>query len=63
MKTELAISRATTQAALAKLLDITPSAISQWGEEVPEHRVWQLRVLRPEWFLPNGEPRPMPQEA
>ncbi len=35
---------------LADLLDITPSAISQWGEEVPGAREWQLKVLRPEWF-------------
>jgi len=35
---------------LADLLGITPSAISQWGENLPEKRVWQLQVLRPEWF-------------
>jgi predicted transcriptional regulator len=35
---------------LADLLGITPSAISQWDEELPEKRVWQLQVLRPEWF-------------
>lgn len=39
---------------LADLLDITPSAISQWGEEVPEAREWQLKVLRPEWFAKTG---------
>ena len=41
---------------LADLLEITPSAISQWGEEVPEAREWQLKVLRPEWFAkPAGK--------
>lgn len=54
MKTDQAISKAGNAAALAKLLGITPSAISQWGEDVPQNRVWQLRVLKPEWF--HGEP-------
>lgn len=35
---------------LADLLEITPSAISQWGENIPQARVWQLQTLRPEWF-------------
>lgn len=40
----------TGQKALAELLGITPSAISQWGEDMPEPRMWQLRWLRPQWF-------------
>lgn len=40
----------TAQKPLADLLECTPSAICQWGEEVPRARVWQLRVLRPQWF-------------
>jgi hypothetical protein len=50
MKTETAIAHAGSPKALAELLGITPSAISQWGEDMPEGRMWQLRVLRPEWF-------------
>jgi hypothetical protein len=51
MKTEDAIRHAGgTVKALAEILEITPSAISQWGETVPEPRVWQLKVLRPTWF-------------
>jgi transcriptional repressor of cell division inhibition gene dicB len=50
MKTEQAIQKAGTVKALAELLGITSSAISQWGDEVPETRIWQLRVLRPAWF-------------
>ena len=50
MKTTFAIEKAGSAAALAKLLGITPGAVSQWGENVPEARVWQLQVLRPEWF-------------
>jgi hypothetical protein len=50
MKTQRAIELAGTPKALADLLDITPSAVSQWDEDVPQAREWQLRVLRPEWF-------------
>jgi hypothetical protein len=50
MKTEQAIKNAGNAKALADLLGITPSAISQWDEDVPETRIWQLRVLRPGWF-------------
>ena len=35
---------------LAALLGISKAAISQWVE-IPEQRIWQLKVMRPEWFL------------
>lgn len=50
MKTQQAIDHAGSARALADLLGITPSAISQWGEDVPESRYWQMQVLRPDWF-------------
>lgn len=50
MKTQTAIELAGNAAALAELLEITPSAVSQWGDDVPGPRVWQLRVLKPAWF-------------
>ena len=50
LKTKDAIELAGSAAKLAQLLGITQSAISQWGEEVPEPRYWQLRVLKPKWF-------------
>ena len=50
MKTQTAIELAGSTTALAKLLGITQSAVSQWGEDVPQGRLWQLRVLRPKWF-------------
>ena len=53
MDTTKAIKLAGTAMALAKLLGITRQAISQWGDQVPQARVWQLRALRPEWFK-NG---------
>jgi DNA-binding transcriptional LysR family regulator len=50
MKKQDAIEKAGGLSNLAEILHITPSAISQWVEEVPEARLWQLKVLRPEWF-------------
>lgn len=50
MKTQTAIDLAKTAKALADLLGITPGAISQWGEDVPDARTWQLRCIKPEWF-------------
>ena len=55
MKTQDAIDRMGSAKALGDLLEITASAISQWGEDVPETRVWQLRVLRPEWFAEKAK--------
>jgi DNA-binding transcriptional regulator YdaS (Cro superfamily) len=50
MKTQTAITLAGSASALAELLGITQSAISQWGDDVPQARLWQLRVIRPAWF-------------
>lgn len=50
MKTQDAIDLAGGATALAELLEITPSAVSQWGDDVPQPRVWQLKVLKPAWF-------------
>lgn len=54
METKKAIDLAGGVSALATMLGITPGAVSQWGDVLPEGRMWQLRVLRPEWFK---EPR------
>lgn len=50
MKTQHAIELAGSARALADLLGITPSAVSQWEEELPDSRCWQLKVLKPDWF-------------
>ena len=50
MKTQHAIELAGSAANLAKLLGITHGAICQWGEDIPQARVWQLKALRPAWF-------------
>ena len=38
-----------SQSELAKLLNVSRSAVCQW-KAVPELRMRQLRDLRPEWF-------------
>ena len=43
---------------LSAILGINRQAITKWKDQIPEGRIWQLRVLRPEWFdefeLENG---------
>lgn len=51
MKKTEAIQKAGSIKALADLLGITSAAVSMWREEVPKARVWQLKALRPEWFV------------
>ena len=50
MDTKQAIEKAGSAMALAKLLGITRQAISQWGDAIPQARLWQLKALRPSWF-------------
>lgn len=45
MKTKDAIAEFETAHALAAALGITPSAVSQWGDEVPQLRAYQIREL------------------
>jgi len=44
------IALAGSQSELGKLLGISQAAISQW-KTVPQGRIWQLKLLRPDWFL------------
>jgi predicted transcriptional regulator len=44
------IELAGSQNELAKLLGISQAAVSQW-KVVPQGRVFQLMVLRPDWFV------------
>lgn len=53
METRKAIEMAGSMTALAAMLGITVSAISQWGVRIPKQREWQLRVLCPSWFKDN----------
>jgi len=49
MTKEQLIRLAGSQSELARILGITRAAVNQWPQ-IPEGRLWQLRVLRPEWF-------------
>jgi DNA-binding transcriptional regulator YdaS (Cro superfamily) len=51
MNTETAIQLAGSTKALAELLGITRPAIYQWKSQVPLLRLYQLKALKPEWFL------------
>jgi hypothetical protein len=54
---EKAIQLAGGQQRLAELLGISQPSVSQWKKNVPIARVWQLRVLKPDWFiLKEAEP-------
>ena len=44
------IAKAGSKTALAKLLGVTKAAISHW-KVIPEKRIWQLKLLRPGWFV------------
>ena len=44
------IALAGSQDELGKLLGISQAAISQW-KAVPIARIWQLKLLRPHWFV------------
>jgi biotin operon repressor len=46
---EQAIQLAGSQAKLARLLGISRGAVWLW-KTIPQARIWQLRLMRPEWF-------------
>ena len=47
MKTALVIELFGSATALGVFLGISKSAVSQWGDEVPELRAYKLREKRP----------------
>jgi len=49
MTKEHFIKLAGSQRELAKLLGISQAAVAQW-KEVPQARLWQLKILKPRWF-------------
>jgi len=60
MKKLDAIRCAGSKAKLARALGVTPSAVSQWGDELPKQRAWQVRAMYPEWVkrgAKNARPR------
>jgi len=61
MITKRALKRAigAKDADLARFFSVTPSAVSQWPEDLPlpEIRQWQLRALRPDIFGHQPQPQ------
>ena len=51
MEKQKAIKLAGSQMKLAAILGVSQAAISQWGQDVPVMRIYQLKTLKPEWFL------------
>jgi len=51
MKKEDAIKLAGSAIKLAKILGITKGAVSHWGEDIPKGREYELRYIKPEWFV------------
>lgn len=50
MKTKHAIKLAGSGKALAELLGVTPSAVSQYGKDLPPNRDKILSEKRPKWY-------------
>ena len=51
MEKQKAIKLAGSQIKLAAILGISQAAIAQWGQDVPMMRIYQLKTLKPEWFV------------
>ena len=49
MEKQIAIKLAGSASKLAKLLGVERQSVHKW-KSIPEGRVWQLKVLKPEWF-------------
>ena len=56
MQTQTAIDKAGSATALAQILGITGSAITQWGDTIPPLRIYELKELRPKWFKADKQP-------
>jgi DNA-binding transcriptional regulator YdaS (Cro superfamily) len=50
MDKQKAITLAGSQSELAKILGITRAAVNHW-KVIPTGRLYQLMVLRPDWFV------------
>lgn len=59
MEKQKAIKLAGSQTKLAVILGVSQAAIAQWGQDVPVMRIYQLKTLKPEWFV--GEPTKLPE--
>ena len=49
MEKETAIRLAGSASKLARLLGVSRQSVFAW-KQLPEGRVWQLKVIKPDWF-------------
>ena len=49
MEKQRAIELAGSASKLARLLGVERQSVHKW-KNIPEGRIWQLKVLKPEWF-------------
>ena len=49
MEKQIAIKLAGSASKLAKLLGVERQSVHKW-KSIPEGRVWQLKVIKPDWF-------------
>lgn len=57
MKTKDIAAHFGSKTKLAEALGISPSAVTMWGETVPEGRQFQLQVLTNGRFKASGRPQ------
>jgi len=51
MNIEQIITKVGSQSELARLLGVSRGAVWIWKRDgLPKSRIWQLKLLRPEWF-------------
>lgn len=62
MTKDQAIRFAGGKAALARLLGITRSAVTQW-DDIPRLQVYRLREMKPHWFVRLRREQRAEQEA
>ena len=68
MKTNYAVEYFGSKVALARALGIHKAAVSQWGENVPKGRAYQIEVLtggalKADHAATSGQPRPSQRVA
>lgn len=50
MKVSDAVRFAGTKAELARILGLSPQAVSKWADTLPPLQVYRLREKKPRWF-------------
>lgn len=50
MKVSDAVRFAGTKAELARILGLTPQAVSKWADTLPPLQTYRLKEMKPRWF-------------